>query len=216
MDLPAQIIVLTADMIHDIGSHVATDNLMFAGLVPYYRGPAIMSRGNRIGNPYIDDAPQSTGIGLSDNTNIDTYQVVKGPEEVIYPLAAVGGIVLEVTKKPLPHIVQYIVDESVEQWGKQTFTFDFNQPVGMLGEVTVTARVEGIVQTGQGPFYNVHDDKWAIYPNIEFDWKETSLVFEYDALVQQYLPGGTAILTPDGGLYTGLGRRQDDDAPRRL
>jgi len=213
MELPAQIVVVTSDMIHDIGSHVSSDVLAMAGLVPYYRGPAIMSRGNRIGNPYIDDAPQGTGIGLSDNTNIDTYEVIKGPEQVMYPLASLGGVVLEVTKKPLPHVTQYILDETVEQWGKQTFTFDLNQPIGELGAATVTSRVEGIAQTGQGPFYNVHDDKWAIYPNVELDWKETNLVLEYDAVVQQYLPGGTGILTPDGGLYTGLGRRNMNTPP---
>ena len=213
MDLPSQVIVLTSDMIHDIGSHVATDNLMFAGLVPYYRGPAVMARGTRIQNAYVDDAPQATGIGLSDNTNIDSYQVVKGPEEVIYPLASLGGVVLEVTKKPLPNVTQYILDEYVQEWGKQTFTFDLNQPVGQLGNATVTTRTEGIVQTGHGAFYNVHDDKWAIYPNVELDWKQTNLVFEYDAIVQRYLPGGTAILTPSGGLYTGYGRREEGTPP---
>ncbi|HEX7630892.1 MAG TPA: hypothetical protein VF388_02060, partial [Lacunisphaera sp.] len=79
MKLPAQIIVVTNDMIKDIGSGFASDVLTYAGLVPYYRGPAIMSRGSRVGNPYVDDVPWVGGIGVSDNTNIDTYQVIKGP-----------------------------------------------------------------------------------------------------------------------------------------
>ena len=59
MKLPAQILVVTNDMVKDIGSHNASDILAFSGLVPYYRGPAILSRGSRIGNPYTDDVPQA-------------------------------------------------------------------------------------------------------------------------------------------------------------
>jgi len=213
MDLPAQIIVVTSDMIKDIGSNNASDVLAFAGVTPYYRGPAIVSRGSRIGNPYIDDVPQATGIGISDNTNIDTYQVVKGPEQVMYPLASLAGVVLETTKKPLPDDPQFIIDEKVEQWGRSTFTFDANTPTATLGDVKITARVEGEVQTGAGPFENVRDDRYAIFPNVELDWKNTTLVMEYDSSIFYYLPGGTGILTPNGNLYTGLGNRNMNTPP---
>ena len=94
MKLPAQIILVSSDMIKDIGSHYTSDILTYAGLVPYFRGPAIMSRGSRIGNSYIDDVPQATGIGVSDNTNIDTYQVIKGAQQALYPLASLAGLVV--------------------------------------------------------------------------------------------------------------------------
>jgi len=213
MDLPAQIIVVTSDMIKDIGSNNASDVLAFAGVTPYYRGPAIVSRGSRIGNPYIDDVPQATGIGISDNTNIDTYQVIKGPEQVMYPLASLAGLVLETTKKPLPDISQFIIDEKVTQWGRQTFTFDANTPTGNIGDVKLTARVEGEAQTGSGAFQNVKDTRYGIFPNLELDWKNTSIVVEYDSSIFYYLPGGTGILTPNGNLYTGLGTRNMNTPP---
>ncbi len=191
MDLPAGIIVVTSDMIKDIGSNNASDVLAFAGVTPYYRGPAIVSRGSRIANPYIDDVPQATGIGISDNTNIDTYQVIKGPEQVMYPLASLGGLVLESTKKPLPGVTQLIVDEKVSQWGRQNFTFDANVPTVSSGPAKLTARVEGEIQTGQGAFKNVKDDRYGIYPNLQLDWKNTTLVAEYDSSIFYYLPGGT-------------------------
>jgi outer membrane receptor protein involved in Fe transport len=214
MDLPAQVIVVTNDMIKDIGSNNASDVLAFAGVTPYYRGPAIVSRGSRIGNPYIDDVPQATGIGISDNTNIDTYQVIKGPEQVMYPLASLGGLVLETTKKPLPDVTQYIVDERVQEWGRQNFTFDANTPIGNIGDVKLTARVEGEIQTGSGPFKNVKDDRYGLFPNLELDWKNTTVVAEYDSSIFYYLPGGTGILTPTGDLYTGLGRRNMNTPPK--
>ncbi len=213
MKLPAQIIVLTSDMIDDIGSHNASDVLAYAGLVAYYRGPAILSRGSRIGNPYIDDVPQAAGIGISDNTNIDTYQVIKGPEQVLYPLASLGGLVLETTKKPLPDVTQGSIDVKVLQWGRQTDTFDFNQPLWTVGTAKITARVEGIFQQGQGPFYNSKDDRYGIFPNLAFDWRDTHIVVQYGAEIFHYLPGGTGILTPDGGVYAGLGERQQNSPP---
>lgn len=213
MKLPAQIIVVTNDMVNDIGSHYASDILTYAGLVPYYRGPAIISRGSRIGNPYIDDVPQATGIGVSDNTNIDTYQVIKGPQQVLYPLASLAGLVIETTKKPLPGITQGIFDAKISEWGRHTFTFDVNQPVATVGDAKLTARLVGIDQSGQGPFYNSKDDKRSIFPSLSLDWKDTIIQVQYDHQIAHYLPGGTGILTPDGDVYTGLGRR-NQNSPR--
>lgn len=213
MRLPAQIIVLTNDMVKDIGSNNASDILSYAGLVPYYRGPAIMSRGQRVGNPYTDDVPQAGGIGISDNTYIDTYQVIKGPQQVLYPLASLGGLVLQTTKKPLPDVRHYKVDTKVQQWGRQRTTFDFNQPIGNVGEAKITARLVGVVQSGQGPLKNSKDDREGIFPSLSLDWKNTHVVAQYGALHFKYLPGGTGILTPDGGIYTGMGHR-NQGSPR--
>jgi iron complex outermembrane recepter protein len=213
MKLPAQIIVVTSDMIKDIGSHFASDILTYAGLVPYYRGPAIMSRGSRIGNPYIDDVPQGTGVGVSDNTNIDTYQVIKGPQQVLYPLASLGGLVIQTTKKPLPGVTQGIFDLKFSEFGRHTATFDVNQPLATVNDAKITARLVGIDQSGEGAFYNSKDDKRGIFPSLSLDWKNTIVQLQYDHEVFHYLPGGTGILTPDGNVYTGLGIR-NQNSPR--
>ena len=213
MNLPAQIIVLTNDMVKDISSNNASDILSYAGLVPYYRGPAIMSRGSRVGNPYVDEVPQGAGIGISDNTNIDTYQVVKGPQQALYPLASLGGLVLETTKKPLPNLKQTTLDLKIQQWGRTTFTFDTNIPLKDVGEAKFTSRVVGIAQQGDGPFYNSRDDRYGIFPSFAFDWKNTNVTVQYGIENFYYLPGGTGILTPDGGIYHGLGHRNQGTPP---
>lgn len=213
MKLPAQIILVSSDMIKDIGSHYTSDILTYAGLVPYFRGPAIMSRGSRIGNSYIDDVPQATGIGVSDNTNIDTYQVIKGAQQALYPLASLAGLVVQTTKKPLPGRQQAIFDLKFQQWGRHTATFDINQPLSEKNGATFTTRVVGIHQSGQGPFYNSEDGKFGIFPSFALDWKNTNITLQLDRQIFHYLPGGTGILTPDGGVYTGLGRR-NQNSPR--
>ncbi len=214
MNLPAQVIVITNDMVRDIGSNNASDILAYGGLVPFYRGPAIISRGNRVGNPYTDDVPQNAGIGISDNTNIDTYQVIKGPQQVLYPLASLGGLVLQTTKKPLPNLTQYSTEMRVQQWGRTRTTLDFNQPLADVGGAKITGRILANYQAGDGAFYNVKDNRMGIFPMISVDWKDTTLVIQYDAQVYQYLPGGTGILTPDGGIYTGLGNRNMNTPPQ--
>lgn len=213
MNLPAQIIIVTNDMIKDIGSTYASDVLSYAGLVPYYRGPAIMSRGSRVGNPYTDEIPQAVGIGVTDNTNIDNYQVIKGPQQALYPLASLGGLVLQTTKKPLPGVRQTTIDAKIQQWGRTTFTFDVNQPLANIGEAKFTYRMSGISQQGEGPLYNSKDDRFGLFPNIAFDWKNTNVTLQYGIITFKYLPGGTGILKPDGGIYTGLGHR-NQNSPR--
>lgn len=213
MNLPAQIILITSDMIKDISSNHASDVLSYAGLVPFYRGPAIMSRGSRIGNPYTDEVPQAVGIGVTDNTNIDTYQVIKGPQQALYPLASLGGLVLQTTKKPLPGVRQTILDAKIQQWGRTTFTFDVNQPLANVGEAKFTYRVSGISQQGEGPLYNSKNDRFGVFPNLSFDWRGTNVTLQYGIITFKYLPGGTGILKPDGGIYTGLGHR-NQNSPR--
>lgn len=210
MNLPAQIIVLTSDMIRDINSGNASDVLSYAGLVPFYRGPAIMSRGNRVGNPYMDEVPQGTGIGVSDNTNVDTYQVIKGPQQALYPLASLGGLVLQTSKKPLAGRSQTLLEFGMQQWGRSTFTIDTNQPLASVGEARFTYRVAAKFQKGQGPLYNSKDDRFAVHPSLAFDWKGTNITLQYGIVTFNYLPGGTGILTPDGGVYVGLGHRNQN------
>lgn len=210
MNLPAQIIVLTSDMIRDINSGNASDVLSYAGLVPFYRGPAIMSRGNRVGNPYMDEVPQGTGIGVSDNTNVDTYQVIKGPQQALYPLASLGGLVLQTSKKPLAGRSQTLLEFGMQQWGRSTFSLDTNQPLANIGEAKFTYRVAAKFQQGQGPLYNSKDDRFAVHPSLAFDWKDTNVTLQYGIVTFKYLPGGTGILTPDGGVYTGLGHRNQN------
>jgi len=210
MNLPAQIIVLTSDMIRDINSGNASDVLSYAGLVPFYRGPAIMARGNRVGNPYMDEVPQGTGIGVSDNTNVDTYQVIKGPQQALYPLASLGGLVLQTSKKPLAGRSQTLLEFGIQQWGRSTFSVDTNQPLANIGEGRFTYRVAAKFQQGQGPLYNSKDDRFAVHPSLAFDWKDTNVTLQYGIVTFKYLPGGTGILTPDGGVYTGLGHRNQN------
>jgi iron complex outermembrane receptor protein len=212
MDLPQQIIVVSSDMIKDIGAANSSDVLLYAGIGTYYRGPAIQSRGSRIGNPYVDDVNLAVG-SITDDVNIDAYEVVKGPMQMLYPGASLGGIVLETSKKPLPGVNQYIITAQVNQWGGHRETFDLNGPVGTLGDGNLTFRIVGAYQSPKQIFKDVEEQRENIYPDLEWDWHQTTLIFSYDTQLWFYLPGGTSMLNPQGGLYTGDGRRVEGAPP---
>ncbi|NBR10436.1 MAG: TonB-dependent receptor, partial [Opitutaceae bacterium] len=63
------------------------------------------------------------------------------------------------------------------------------------------------------PFYNSEDGKFGIFPSFALDWKNTNITLQLDRQIFHYLPGGTGILKPDGDVYTGLGRR-NQNSPR--
>jgi len=151
--------------------------------------------------------------GVTDNTNVDSYQVIKGPQQALYPLASLGGLVLRTSKKPLAGRSQTSLDLKVQQWGRTTFTFETNQPLANVGEAKFTYRLVGIAQNGKGPLYNSKDDRNGIYPSLAFDWKDTNVILQYGILTYKYLPGGTGILTPDNEIYTGLGHRNQNSPP---
>jgi len=207
MDIPANILVVSSDMIKDTGLTNSTDVLQYAGIGTFARGVAIQSRGSRIGNAYVDDVPLSMPAGIADDINIDAYEVVKGPMQVLYPGASLAGVVLATSKKPLPGVNQYIITAQVNEYGGHRETFDINTPLGTLGNGNLTFRLVGAYQSPNQIFKNVPEQHEVIYPDFEWDWKQTTVLVSYDAQLLFYLPGGTSILTPTGGLYTGDGRR---------
>jgi outer membrane receptor protein involved in Fe transport len=54
LDIPQAVVVLTNDLITDIGSNTMSDTLQYAGVSDFYRGNTDVIRGTRAGN-YIDD-----------------------------------------------------------------------------------------------------------------------------------------------------------------
>jgi len=214
MDTPNQIIVVTNDLIKDIGADNTSDILAYAGVGSYYRGPTMEVRGSRIAGAYIDGAPVSLVSGVEDDEDIDTIEVIKGPVQIFYPSASLGGTVIKTSKKPLPDVTAYSVTASATNWGGTRDSFDFNGPLGQFGDGKLTYRLVGVYQGGTAsPFYNVSDKHEAVWADVEWDWNNTSILVQYDVQIIDYLAGGTDFLTPTGDLYTGWNDRREEGAP---
>jgi iron complex outermembrane receptor protein len=205
MKVPQSVTVITRDLIDDIGATKTSDVLQYAGASQFYRGESIRLRGARMLNAYMDDAIEN--VPYSDNVNIDSYEIIHGPAGVLYANSSVGGVVLKTTKKPLPYAMNKVT-VSVTDWGQYRSEIDSTGPVGDLGEAKVSYRLAAAFQDGDAYFKNVKDQRLAVHPTLQFDYKNTTVRFAYDYVDITSIAGGQNFVLPDGKLYTGAGRSE--------
>ncbi len=201
--IPQSVTVITRDLIDDIGATKTSDVLQYAGASQFYRGESIRLRGARTLNAYMDDAIEN--VPYSDNVNIDSYEVIRGPAGVLYANAGVAGVVLKATKKPLPYAMRKL-SFSVKDWGQYRGELDFTGPMGELGGAKLSYRVAGAYQDGDNYFKNTEDKRLAVHPTFQVDFKNTTVRFALDYVDLTNIAGAQNFVLPNGKLYTGAGR----------
>lgn len=208
MKIPQSVTVVTRDLIDDIGATRTSDVLQFAGASQFYRGESIRLRGARTLNPYMDDAIDN--VPYSDNVNIDSYEIIRGPAGVLYANASVGGVILKATKKPLP-FARHQLNVSLRDWGQYRAEVDSTGPVGMLGDAKVSYRFVGAFQDGDAYFRNFEDQRRALHPTVQFDLNNTTLRLAFD-YIDVTTGASQNFLLPNGEIYTGAGRDEQYQA----
>jgi len=177
--------------------------LQFAGASQFYRGESVRLRGARTLNPYMDDAIDN--VPYSDNVNIDSYEVIRGPAGVLYANASVGGVVLKATKKPLPYQMGK-VSLSVNDWGQYRSEFDFTGPMGEVADAKFSYRLVGAYQDGNAYFKNVDDKRKVFHPPCRLISRNTTFRAAFDYIDLTNIAGAQNFVLPNGTLYTGAGR----------
>ena len=203
LKIPQSVTVITRDLIDDIGATKTSDILRYAGASQFYRGESIRLRGARTLNAYMDDAIEN--VVYSDNVNIDSYEVIRGPAGVLYANAGVAGVVLKATKKPLPYRMEKLTF-SVKDWGQYRGEFDFTGPAGTIGGAKLSYRMVGAHQDGDNYFKNTEDQRLALHPTVQLDFKDTTVRFAVDYVDLTNIAGAQNFVLPNGKLYTGAGR----------
>lgn len=201
--IPQSVTVVTRDLIDDIGATKTSDVLQYAGASQFYRGESIRLRGARTLNAYMDDAIEN--VPYSDNVNIDSYEVIRGPAGVLYANAGVAGVVLKATKKPLPFSMQKVT-VSINDWGLYRGEIDSTGPVGEVGDAKLSYRVAAAFQDGDAYFKNVDDEVLAFHPTFQIDLNNTTVRFAFDYVDITGIAGAQNFVLPNGKLYTGAGR----------
>ena len=203
LDIPQEDTVVTRDLITDLGYASSSDILQFFGLNDLFQGEYFETRGYRIAYAYVDEIPEI--VPQEDNVNIDSYEIIKGPAQVLYLAAQLGGVVLKATKKPLP-FDQNILTFSVDSWGLWRATVDSTGPIAEIGDAKLSYRLVLANQDGKSYFDNFKDRRVVLFPSLQVDYKSTTVRTNYMYQRLLHTSEGTDLVTPSGELYTGAGR----------
>ena len=205
IDIPQPILVVTRDLIDDIGYKDLSDVLQFTGGVTQFRGERIMLRGNSA-SILLDDA---TGVApFMDNATIDSYQILRGPTSVLYVGTGLTGAIIKTSKKPLA-TVRRSLSVTIDQYGGARGEFDLTGPLVKLGDSKFTYRLIGVDQESSGGvkyFKNVRDDRYVIAPSIQVNYHDTTLRVSWDYWRQKHTANANSPVTANGKLFDGAGR----------
>jgi len=205
MDIPQAIQVVTRDMIEDVGATNTSEILIYAGAVPKFSGgEGFNLRGNGVGYALIDGAIERSAY--MDNLYVDSYEIIRGPAAVFYPNSSLGGVVNKNSRKPLPYTLNS-VRFNVTDYGLFRAEVDSTGPVGNLGEAKFSYRMLAAYQDGDAYFNNIENKRIVFHPSLKLDYKSTTLLLAVDYNQLTRPSNGSAVLTPDGKLFTGNGRR---------
>lgn len=206
-DIPQAITVMPRDMIDDIGGHDSSDVLIYAGAIPKYRSEAFSLRGSNTGVTYPLIDGQIDRTIFMDNFFVDSYDVIRGPAAVLYPNSALTGVINKTTRKPLPYAYNS-VRLSVTDYGLYRTEVDSTGPIGKVGEGKFSYRMLAAYQDGDAYWHNAEDKRIVFHPSLQFDYKDTSVLVAYDYQDITHPSNPTAVLTPDGRVFTGAGRSE--------
>ncbi len=202
IDIPQPILVVTRDLIDDIGYTTMSDVLQFAGVVTTFRGERGAMRGTGA-SLLLDDMPHTHPY--LDNANIVSYQVLRGPTSVLYIGTGIAGTIIKTSKKPLA-TDRRVITGSVDEFGGYRGEFDFTGPMGKIGEAQLSYRLVGVEQGGDQYFKNVEDERTFLAPTLQLNYRDTTLRIAYDYFRLKHIPNANNPITPNGKLYEGAGR----------
>ena len=98
MRIPQAVTMITSDFIEDLGYNDSAKTLQYAGVFTAFGQESLAIRGTRVGNALLDEMPENATP--TDNVNIDSIVVLRGPAATLYRGASLGGLVLKNSKWP--------------------------------------------------------------------------------------------------------------------
>jgi len=205
--------VITRDLIDDLGFSNSTDIVKFFGAGnTSARDDNVLLRGARVNYPFVDEVLNNSTY--DDNFFIDTYELIKGPCQLVYLDAYLSGALLKTSKKPLPY-QQDMIAVSSDQFGTWRVLVDSTGPVGSVGDCKVGYRLVAVDEQGNTYFDNGTQAREGIFPELNFTWKNTT-IRTYYLFEKIFLPStqdGSIPFSPSGDLFVTDSRRDNGDIP---
>ena len=177
IDMSANVRVIPRDLIDDIATpESASDTLKFvvSGVNPYVRGEQMQIRGQRVGFTMTDDIPDLSFF--ADNAGIDTYEVLKGPQALLYGSnPSLFGLVIKTTKKPQP-VFGANFGLSIGDYGWRRVDLDLTGPLSK----GFSYRVVTAYQKSDGFSSSYRDNRKVVNTSLQWTNGKTTVRASYD------------------------------------
>jgi iron complex outermembrane receptor protein len=176
-DMAANIKVIPRDLIDDIAVfESASDTLKFvtSGVNPYVRGEQMQIRGQRVGFTLMDDIPDLSFF--ADNAGVDTYEVLKGPQALLYGSnPSLFGLVIKTTKKPQPEFGLNL-GFSIGDLGWHRLDADVTGPLSK----GFSYRIVAAYQKSDGFSQSYRDNRKIVNTTVQWTNGQTTARLSYD------------------------------------
>jgi len=206
MDIPQAISMVTRDLIDDIGEFDLAKVLTYVGGVPRFGGELFQLRGSNAFSTYpVVDGAISRTVYM-DNVFIDSIEIIRGPAALLYPNSQLTGVINKTTRRPQPKPMTSITSR-VTDYGLFRVVGDTTGPIGKVGDGQLNYRLIGGTVRGDGYFTNTKEDRIMFHPSLQWNNERTSVMMAYDYQEITRPSNPTAVLQPNGKIFTGGGRK---------
>lgn len=206
VDIPQAITVVTRDMLDDIAQFDLAKTLTYVGGVPKFGGELFQLRGSNATSTYPVVDGQISRTVYMDNLFIDSVEVIRGPAALLYPNSQLSGVINKTSKRPQAKPMTSI-KTSITDYGLYRLVADTTGPVGKLGAGQFNYRFIGGISGGDAYFTNTKEDRTMLHPSFQWDYQNTSVLVAYDYQKITRPSNPTAVLQPNGKIFTGGGRK---------
>jgi iron complex outermembrane receptor protein len=205
VDIPQAITVVTRDLMDDIGEFDLAKVLTYVGGVPKFGGELFQLRGSNATSTYPVVDGQISRTVYMDNLFIDTIEIIRGPAALLYPNSQLSGVINKTTRRPQAKPMSSI-KASITDYGLFRVVGDTTGPIAKVGEGQLNYRLIGGLSRGDAYFTNTKEDREMLHPSFQWDYKGTSVMAAYDYQKITRPSNPTAVLQPNGRIFTGGGR----------
>ncbi len=212
VDIPQAITVVTRDLMDDIGEFDLAKTLVYVGGVPKFGGELYQLRGSNAFSTYPVVDGMTTRTVYMDNVFIDSIEIIRGPAALLYPNSQLSGVVNKTSKRPQSKFMGS-VKTSITDYGLYRAVGDFTGPIGDIGDGQLKYRLIGGGSRGDGYFKNTKEDRTFLHPSFQWDNDKTSVMMAYDYQEIARPSNPTAVLQPNGKIFTGNGREASTFLP---
>jgi iron complex outermembrane receptor protein len=182
-DMPSSVIVITRQLIDDIGAFDVADTLRFVSGVTDSSMPAQDTLAFKIrgtGATVSTDGFRVSGEGTRDLAEVERVEVLKGPSAILFARGgSAGATVNRITKKPLP-VAQGYLKVQTGAFDANRVEFDSTGPVPKTKD-KLLYRMILAVQDDDSYFDNVSTKRYVASPSLTYQFnKDTYATLKYN------------------------------------